>query len=998
MTIRFIRRSLACLLLAFVLAASWAGTVRGEAGTETVILNTSGNRNIPLSIDPIKKNEGFTAVLYDNRNGMPTGEANAIAQTADGFIWLGSYAGLIRYDGNTFERMDSTNGISNVRCLYVDSRDRLWIGTNDSGVFMMFRGEVRKWNKEDGMRSVSIRSMVEDEDGRMYIGTAAGLAIIRPGTEFAILKDERLNSQTIRELRRGGDNRIYGVTANCDLFILRNGKVEMYLDHETCRVQEILSILPDPQNPSNVWVGTQSSTMYYGNPEENFPTLRMKQLGSLTSAERLEYIDGQVWICGGNGIGKVDAEGFHTLRNVPMDNSIGNVMTDYMGNLWFTSTRQGVMKIVPNQFSDLSERYGLPSAVINTTCMYGRQLFIGTDTGLMVAEDGKKTDTIPLTKAVTASGLDLKTDDLLGYLDGVRIRSINRDSRGRLWISTWRSRGLLRYDKGELLAFTTDDGLLSDQIRTVSECEDGRILVANRGGVSVIEGDKVTGCWGEEDGITDPTILTVTEGFNHEVIAGTDGGGIFVIDDAGTRHIGTGDGLDSEVILRIKRSENAGVYWIVTSNSLAYMTPDCRVTTIRKFPYPNNYDLYENSRGEAWILSSTGIFVASTEELLTNENIDPAYFSIPSGLPYIATANSFSELTSDGDLYIAGTGGVAKTNIEKPSTDSAEIRAAVPYVDADGVLYYPDASGSFALPGNARKITIYPYVFNYLLNNPQVSWRLEGFDREDTTVSRDGLDPVAYTNLPVGTYRFTMTVRDPVRRTGKTVSFRIVKGKESTYGVAGSIIMDLAALFFMGALLIYTSLYRKRGRVDDKLFFAMIVCNMIVALSDMLIGLLEGASVPLRGLILTGNIVFYTAVSFFPYQYLLFLNYRITRDLKHMKRMQIPAVIPVILLVIALFVNLFTGWLFTVGADNIYRDGIVYHLVYLPALLYLALALIRGWKLSPRLVLIDLLLIALRIFLEYLFRDICSTAFIYTLFLVYVHIHALNRPLNEEAA
>ena len=69
--------------------------------------------------------------------GLPTSEANAIAETGEGFIWIGSYAGLIRYDGNTFERFDSTTGIDNVRCLYVDSRDRLWIGTNDSGVFVI---------------------------------------------------------------------------------------------------------------------------------------------------------------------------------------------------------------------------------------------------------------------------------------------------------------------------------------------------------------------------------------------------------------------------------------------------------------------------------------------------------------------------------------------------------------------------------------------------------------------------------------------------------------------------------------------------------------------------------------------------------------------------------------------------------------------------------------------------------------------------------------------
>ena len=79
---------------------------------------------------------------YDNSNGLPTSEANALTQTSDGFIWIGSYSGLIRYDGHTFERIDSTTGIASVVSLYADSKDRLWIGTNDSGIFLMEKDKL----------------------------------------------------------------------------------------------------------------------------------------------------------------------------------------------------------------------------------------------------------------------------------------------------------------------------------------------------------------------------------------------------------------------------------------------------------------------------------------------------------------------------------------------------------------------------------------------------------------------------------------------------------------------------------------------------------------------------------------------------------------------------------------------------------------------------------------------------------------------------------------
>ena len=95
------------------------------------------------SVDPIRNNDNYSAVVYDNTNGLPAAEANDIVQTSEGFIWIGCYAGLVRYDGDTFERLDSTQGVNSISSLYVDNKDRLWIGTNDNGVAIMENGEFR---------------------------------------------------------------------------------------------------------------------------------------------------------------------------------------------------------------------------------------------------------------------------------------------------------------------------------------------------------------------------------------------------------------------------------------------------------------------------------------------------------------------------------------------------------------------------------------------------------------------------------------------------------------------------------------------------------------------------------------------------------------------------------------------------------------------------------------------------------------------------------------
>ena len=87
-------RLLFCLLLAVILISRWTVTGRGEDLVPA--MNTCGTLNTELSVDPIDNGEAFSAVLYNNRNGLPTSDANVIAHTREGFLWIGSYGGLIR--------------------------------------------------------------------------------------------------------------------------------------------------------------------------------------------------------------------------------------------------------------------------------------------------------------------------------------------------------------------------------------------------------------------------------------------------------------------------------------------------------------------------------------------------------------------------------------------------------------------------------------------------------------------------------------------------------------------------------------------------------------------------------------------------------------------------------------------------------------------------------------------------------------------------------------
>ena len=790
-----------CLAVFFLLITQTAGAV-GDAADS-------------VSIDPIHGSDDYSAVLYDNKNGLPTSEANTIVQTEEGFLWIGSYSGLIRYDGNTFERMDSTTGIGSVMCLFVDSLDRLWIGTNENGLALMERGEFRIWEEDDGLGSAKIRSIAEDENGTIYVGTTAGITIIEPDMSLRAAEDPRIADVFIEEIHRGYDGLLYCLTNDGDIFTMRDGELVDYLDHTEAAVQEITCILPDPNSPGSIFIGTDETGIYHGDLKAGADELDYLDIAPLSCVNEMQLLGNNLWICTQYGIGVSDGSSFLCMDELPVNSLVDHVMADYEGNLWFTSSRQGVLKLVPNRFSDVFAQYDIPENVVNATCGYGQQLFIATDTGLIVLDENGPVSEVPLTRAATASGTELEADDLLEMLDGSRIRSIIRDSLGRLWISTWRSCGLLRYDQGEVTAFTEEDGLPTNRFRAVSETSDGTILVAYTGGMGVIEGDRVIACYDEEDGIENSVSLCVCAAPNGDALLGSNGGGIYIINGDGVRCIDTHDGLKSGVVMHIKYDAARNVFWLIAGNSIAYMTEDYKVTTVQNFPYPDNSDLYENSRGDMWVLSSDGIYVLPADELIANGEIHPVHYSMANGLPCTATFNSYSELTPDGDLYIAGTNGVAMVNIESALEDITDLKQAVPYIEADGVPLYPDDTGVFTVPSSVHKLTVYAFVFNYSLTDPLVSYRLEGFDQEAITVTRSELGPVSYTNLSGGSYRFVMELKDALGRGSKALSVSIVKEKALYEQAWFYVVIGLAALLLLAALF-RMYIRRKMRAVEEK--------------------------------------------------------------------------------------------------------------------------------------------------------------------------------------
>ncbi|MCR5331530.1 MAG: hypothetical protein K6E62_10165 [Lachnospiraceae bacterium] len=152
---------------------------------------------------------GYFAQLYDWENGLPTSDANFVLGTSSGYILIGGYSGIIKYDGTAFEQMKPTDIFTNGRAAFEDSRHRIWIGTNDNYVAMIDDTGAqprhflaRDFTDANGkLRAASsIRAFAEDGSGNIFIGSTDGVAYADSNLNIVLIDDERLNDRTIVDL------------------------------------------------------------------------------------------------------------------------------------------------------------------------------------------------------------------------------------------------------------------------------------------------------------------------------------------------------------------------------------------------------------------------------------------------------------------------------------------------------------------------------------------------------------------------------------------------------------------------------------------------------------------------------------------------------------------------------------------------------------------------------------------------------------------------------
>ncbi len=689
---------------------------------------------------------GYSAKLYDATNGLPTSDANVVMADKEGYIWIGGYAGVIKYDGTTFERFDSSEGITSGKAIYEDSKGRIWIGTNDNGVIVLDGDSQQHFTYKDGLPSSTIRSFVEGDYGRIYIATTNGVCYMDDNMKVHVLDDDRFDNAYVLRLWDDGNGMVYGNTRNGEIFRLKNGSVAAFDDGEALGFGKVGAIYPSKTEADFVYIGNDNGELFYGKYGDNASAFTRIDVSPAKNINWISEACGCIWITAENVVGYVDENNrFNALDNLPVDSGIEMVSEDYQGNIWLASTRKGVAKIVTNNFQNLFEKARARADVVNTTCLYGGDLYVGMDTGLQIIDHNYQ----------------LKTNELTEYLEDTRIRCMTRDSRGFLWVSTYNNnRGLVRYSlQSGIRSYTTEDGMPSNSVRCTTLTSDGEIVAGTNTGVAIIRNDEIWRVYEAEDGLDNAVCLTITEGPQGELLMGSDGGGMYLIDNDKVRHFGRDEGLSSDVILRVKWDDERGVYWLITSNAIQYMK-DNVIYDVKNFPYSNNFDIYFDNSGNAWVLSSYGVYCLKAQDMLDKAEYDYKLYNCDSGLSSTVTGNSFSELDTEGNLFICERSAVDKVNINDFFIQVSEVRIGLKNITCNDEVLTPNQEGKYVIPANAGRIQMNPLILNYTLTNPLIRVYLEGDDDEGIMQYQSNLTALEYTGLKYGDYVLHVQILD----------------------------------------------------------------------------------------------------------------------------------------------------------------------------------------------------------------------------------------------
>jgi ligand-binding sensor domain-containing protein len=677
-------------------------------------------------------------------NGLPQNSVYAITQTREGYLWLATVDGLVRFDGVRFTIFDQSNskGLTSNRftCLYEDAEGTLWAGTEDGGIVRYRDGTFSALTTANGLADNHVRLIQADPEGGLSLATAKGWGQYHNG-RFSLYPGSASWLDQKVYWGASGTRWVWDKTG------LHQSKNKSQTDYQVSGKPSYLFESRD----GTLWAGqlpntvlrVKDGTVTRYTTKDGLPILPAdSEIGPF-----IEDRQGNLWIATGAGLVRFRSGRFTTYTTADglSSNGILSVFEDREGTIWVGTTAGGLNRLTRQFITAYSTKDGL--AGNNVYPIYedaAGNIWIGT-TGLSRFTNGVFTNYA----AAKGGGPRLPTDvqaiceDRAGrlwvsgyswtvYLKGGKLteplelagritgaQAIYEDRQGTLWFGTFYGAHKLR--DGILTSYTIKDGLPGDDVKVIHEDRQGNLWFGTYGGLARLKDGRFTG-FTTEDGLGSNRVRSLYE------------------DAEGTLWVGTYDGGLS----RLK---------------------DGRITTYKVTQGLFNsgvFQILEDGRGNFWLSCNRGIYRVSRQQL--NDFADGRSASVTC-IAYGKLDGMLSTECNggrqpaglrarDGKLWFPTQGGVVVIDPEAVPFNAQPPPVLIEAVSLDGAALDLHA-GVRVEPGQASLLINYTGLSYVKPEQVRFKYRLLGQD--ETWVDAGTRRVVNYSYLSPGQYTFQVS-------------------------------------------------------------------------------------------------------------------------------------------------------------------------------------------------------------------------------------------------
>ena len=700
----------------------------------------------------------YSQRVWRTQDGLPQSRIQAITQTPDGYLWIGTSGGLVRFDGARFVVFDRSNTAEfrddSILALCPISDGSIWIGSQGGGLLHYSGGSFRAFGPPQGLTNGFVRAIFEDSRKTIWVGTDRGFFRLKNGRLVRLDGTAQIPYVAVSSIAEDRQGRIWLSGASGLLAFDKEG-LTRYASSPVGSVRQMRdgSILV----ASSEGVRTLQDGRLVPDPSRNAP-------GSANARFLYEDHDGALWI-GTTGAGLIRYRvGSHIRYDAPgvlPSNAVLSTFEDRDRNFW-VGTQGGLVRLSQKFVATLSTRDGLSDDdVVSVYEDHRGKLWIATGIGRLHQLSAGKLSVFQFPANVGA----------------VNVRLVFEDRKGAFWIGTT-AQGAIRLADGVATVYTTDHGLRSNSIRAFLQDRNGDLWVGTGSGLSRWNGASFRTYY-IEDGLAYGSVRSIAEDRNGDLWIGTDGGLSLIHDGKFVPHPALAE-LGSERIWAI-HVDSGGTLWMGTRGRGLFRLANGKLTNFTTrdgLPSNNIYTLLEDPDGSLWMSSPVGVFRVSRKDLDAKAAGAGGSFAV---IAYgTADGMESSEMnggaqpsacwSADGRLWFPSVKGAVRIDPKQVRVTRAPPVVIEELIADDRQIL---VNGSIRIAPGQGKLEIHYTALN-LLSPERINfkYRLQNFD--DTWTETSTRRVAYYTGLPPGRYQFQVIASDvgaPETTSQATLSF-----------------------------------------------------------------------------------------------------------------------------------------------------------------------------------------------------------------------------------